>query len=134
MARLPECVAPADTGDGERYEVRGRGARPDGERFQLKRRLQTVKDATGWLDSLWLPTRIRATKRWWTDRSRIEVANRSMLTAMRISPASHVDTARLQIRPVSRDGVPHVEIDALLTHAQRNQRGVLRVLVVTGKQ
>lgn len=45
MPRLPEYVTPVDTGDGKRYEVRVHGARPDGERFQFKRRFKTVKDA-----------------------------------------------------------------------------------------
>lgn len=48
MARRPDWVKKIETGDGPRYEVRVHGARPDGSRFQNKRRFESVEEAVAW--------------------------------------------------------------------------------------
>ncbi|WP_109365575.1 site-specific integrase [Mycobacteroides abscessus] len=48
MARRPEWVKPVETSKGRRYEVRVHGARPDGSRFQNKKRFETVEAAVKW--------------------------------------------------------------------------------------
>lgn len=48
MARRPEWVKPVETAAGRRYEVRVHGQRPDGSRFQHKKRFKTVEAAVTW--------------------------------------------------------------------------------------
>lgn len=48
MARRPDWVKPVETDDGRRYEVRASGYRPDGSRYQFKRRFETVEAAVKW--------------------------------------------------------------------------------------
>lgn len=48
MARRPDWVKPVETSKGRRYEVRVHGARPDGSRFQNKKRFETVEAAVAW--------------------------------------------------------------------------------------
>lgn len=48
MARRPEWVKPVETAAGRRYEVRVHGTRPDGTRFQHKKRFRTVDEAVKW--------------------------------------------------------------------------------------
>ncbi|SHP29545.1 gp41 protein [Mycobacteroides abscessus subsp. abscessus] len=48
MARRPDWVKPVETSKGRRYEVRVHGQRPDGSRFQNKKRFETVEAAVKW--------------------------------------------------------------------------------------
>lgn len=48
MTRRPDWVKPVETEDGRRYEVRASGYRPDGSRYQFKRRFETVEAAVKW--------------------------------------------------------------------------------------
>lgn len=48
MARRPEWVKKIETADGPRYQVRVHGSRPDGSRFQNKRRFESVEEAVKW--------------------------------------------------------------------------------------
>lgn len=48
VARRPDWVKPIETSDGRRYEVRVHGARPDGSRFQNKKRFKSVEEAVKW--------------------------------------------------------------------------------------
>ncbi|CAJ1579744.1 site-specific integrase [[Mycobacterium] wendilense] len=48
MARRPEWVKAVETSAGRRYEVRVHGQRPDGSRFQHKKRFETVEAAVKW--------------------------------------------------------------------------------------
>ncbi|KAF0967240.1 site-specific integrase [Gordonia sp. YY1] len=48
MARRPDWVKVVETSAGRRYEVRVHGQRPDGSRFQHKKRFDTVEAAVKW--------------------------------------------------------------------------------------
>lgn len=48
MARRPDWVKVVETSAGRRYEVRVHGQRPDGSRFQHKKRFETVEAAVKW--------------------------------------------------------------------------------------
>ncbi|MFV1360732.1 tyrosine-type recombinase/integrase [Mycolicibacterium fortuitum] len=48
MARRPEWVKPVETSAGRRYEVRVHGSRPDGSKFQHKKRFTSVEAAVKW--------------------------------------------------------------------------------------
>lgn len=48
MARRPEWVKPVETSAGRRYEVRVHGSRPDGSKFQHKKRFTSVEEAVKW--------------------------------------------------------------------------------------
>lgn len=48
MPRPPKWVVPIETQTGKRYEVRTHCTRPDGTRFQHKRRFKTLKAAVEW--------------------------------------------------------------------------------------
>ncbi|WP_232490811.1 site-specific integrase [Mycobacterium dioxanotrophicus] len=52
MARRPEWVKVVETSAGKRYEVRVHASRPDGTRFQHKKRFKAVEEAVKWRSTL----------------------------------------------------------------------------------